>query len=125
MLERDRPDLIVSRACVPDIDGVSLCAIVRNEHVMAGVRFLLVADPGDELPEGAVAGRPDRILVGEFTAAAIVSEVTNLLAGHPAAAGTRREPPLPAAPPDPTHDLPRSAGVMAPPRLAHAIAPRP
>jgi len=122
MLERDRPDLIVSRACVPDIDGVSLCAIVRNDPVMAGVRFLLVARPGDELPEGAVAGRPDRTLVGEFTAAAIVSEVTNLLAGHQAAEVTRREPPAPAASPDATHDLRGSLGVMDLPDIAQAIA---
>ncbi len=80
MLERDRPALIVSRAQVPDIDGWELCAIVRSDPSMAGVLFLLLAGSGDDVPEGALAGGPDRMLVGEFTPETIVSEVASLLA---------------------------------------------
>src|ERR1700752_2396894 len=47
MLERNRPDLIVSRVGVPDIAGYELCSIVRKDPPMTGVLFLLLASPGD------------------------------------------------------------------------------
>jgi|GEM_PF-1578131 len=98
MLERDRPTLIVSRAPVPDIDAWELCAIVRSDPSMAGVLFLLLAASGDDVPERALDGGPDRMLVGDFTPETIVSEVASLLAsasasgaggGERAAAGLR------------------------------------
>lgn len=119
MLERDRPDLIVSRAGVPDIDGWELCSIVRSDPSMAGVLFLLLAGPDDEVPEGPADCGPDRMLVGDFATAAIVSEVVSLLG--PA---ELLEPLAPAAPPA----APEAAGlrgalnVMDLPDLAQAIA---
>src|SRR4029077_16574008 len=65
MLERNRPDLIVSRVGVPDIDGYELCSIVRNDPSMTGVLFLLLASPGDAAPEAMLEGRPgDEAAVG-------------------------------------------------------------
>ncbi len=118
MLERNRPDLIVSRASVPDIDGFELCSIVRKDPLTAGVLFLLLADPGDDVSGGPVAGEPDRTLVGEFSPVAIVSEVTSLL-GREAAPGP---PAAPAAEPETHPGMRGSLGVMDLPDLSQAIA---
>ena len=115
MLERDRPSLIVSRATVPDVDGWELCAIVRSDPSMADVLFLLLAGSGDDVPDTALDGGPDRMLVGEFTPQTIVAEVGSLLASaaapRQAAAGDR-------AP----SGLRGSLAVMDLPDLAQAIA---
>jgi CheY-like chemotaxis protein len=114
-LERERPDLVVSRAQIPDIDGVELCSIIRSDPTMAGVLFLLLAAPEDEVAERSLDGGPDRMLVGDFTVAAIVSEVLSLLGPV--------EPPAPEPAP-----VPEAAGlrgaldVMDLPDLAQAIA---
>ena len=79
MLERNRPDLIVSRAGVPDIDGYELCAIVRKDPLMTGVRFLLLASPGDEATASTLEDKPDQTLAGDLPLTAIVSEVAGLL----------------------------------------------
>lgn len=113
MLERDRPTLIVSRARVPDIDGWELCSIIRSDPSMAGVLFLLLAGSGDDVPEDALDGGPDRMLVGEFAPATIVAEVASLLAeAAPHTAGRERAP----------VGLRGSLAVMDLPDLAQAIA---
>jgi len=111
MLERDRPDLIVSRARMPDIQGWELCEIVRSDPSMAGVLFLLLAAPGD-VPEDAVDGAPERMLVGEFTPATIVAEVESLLGEARAAAPAE----------GPAAGLRGSLAVIDLPDLAQAIA---
>ena len=124
MLERNRPDLIVSRAAVPDIDGYELCSIVRNDPSMAGVLFLLLASPGDEAPEAMLEGKPDQTLAGDLPLSAIVAEVAGLL-------GIRRETAPPptataspaAAPPlEVTPGMNGSLGVMQLPDIAQAVA---
>jgi CheY-like chemotaxis protein len=124
MLERNRPDLIVSRAAVPDIDGYELCSIVRNDPSMAGVLFLLLASPGDEAPEAMLEEKPDQTLAGDLPLSAIVAEVARLL-------GIRREtapPPTPAASPaaapplEVTPGMNGSLGVMQLPDIAQAVA---
>lgn len=113
MLERDRPDLIVSHASIPDIDGYELCSIVRSDPALGGVLFLLLAGAGAELPEGALKAGPDRLLVGEFTHDTIIGEVKSLLS---AAA------PVAAPAPEPSRAVQGSLGVMDLPDLAQAIA---
>lgn len=115
MIERDRPGLIVSRARVPDIDGFELCAIVRSDPSLTGVLFLLLAGPGEEVPEGAFAEGPDRMLVGEFTTDTIVTEVISLLRAAEA-------PPAPPPPPEGGQSLRGSLGVMDLTDLTQAIA---
>ena len=78
-LERNRPDVIVSRAGVPDIDGYELCAIVRNDPSMTGVLFLLLEGPGDHAPEPRHEDKPDQVLAGDLPLATIVSAVAVLL----------------------------------------------
>ncbi len=118
MLERDRPDLIVCRARVPDIDGFELCAIVRSDPALAGVLFLLLAAPGDEVPGGALEGGADRVLVGEFDVETIVAEVGSLLP-RPDAPATG--PPGRALSPAAARDLRGSLGVLDVADIAQAI----
>ena len=101
-LERNRPDLIVSRAGVPDIDGYELCAIVRNDPSMTGVLFLLLEDPGDHAQEPRHEDKPDQVLAGDLPLATIVSAVAALLqqddAAEEAAEAEESMPTAPAAP---------------------------
>jgi CheY-like chemotaxis protein len=118
MLERNRPDLIVSRVGIPDIDGYELCSIVRNDPSMTGVLFLLLASPGDEAPEAMLEEKPDQTLAGDLPMSAIVAEVAGLLgARRPTAA------PKPAAAPlEVTPGMNGSLGVMDLPDIAQAVA---
>src|SRR6266508_2522023 len=83
MLERNRPDLIVSRVRVPDIDGYELCSIVRKDPSMKGVLVLLLASPGDDAAPATLEEKPDQMLAGDLPIAAIVSEAARLLQGTP------------------------------------------
>jgi DNA-binding response OmpR family regulator len=116
MLERNRPDLIVSRVGVPDIDGYELCSIVRDDPSMTGVLFLLLASPGDEAPEAMLEEKPDQTLAGDLPLSAIVAEVTGLLRTRRAAAQQ------PAPPLEVTPGMNGSLGVMDLPDIAQAVA---
>lgn len=116
MLERNRPDLIVSRVGVPDIDGYELCSIVRSDPSMAGVLFLLLASPGDEAPQAMLEEKPDQTLAGDLPVSAIVAEVAGLL-------GTRRATAGPAAaPPEVTPGMNGSLAVVDLRDMAQAVA---
>lgn len=119
MLERTRPDLIVSRVGVPDIDGYELCSIVRKDPSMTGVLFLLLASPGDGPPEGMLEEKPDQTLAGDLPVTTIVSEVASLLKARatPPAEGAS-----PAAPAELTHGLRGSLEVMELPDITQAMA---
>ena len=122
MLERNRPDLIVSRVGVPDIDGYELCSIVRKDPLMTGVLFLLLASPGDEPAATMLEDKPDQTLAGDLPLTAIVSEVANLLARAAQPPVATREPTAPAAQPDGAHGLRGSLAVMELPDITQAIA---
>ena len=122
MLERNRPDLIVSRVGVPDIDGYELCSIVRKDPSMTGVLLLLLASPGDEAPAAMVEEKPDQTLAGDLPLTSIVSEVASLLRARAPAPAIRREPTSPAAPTEVTYGLRGSLGVMDLPDITQAIA---
>ena len=121
MLERNRPDLIVSRVGVPDIDGWELCSIVRKDPLMTGVLFLLLASPGDEAA-ATLEDKPDQTLAGDLPLTAIVSEVGTLLGRGQAAPVPTPEPIAPAAQPDGAHGLRGSLTVMELPDITQAIA---
>ena len=122
MLERNRPDLIVSRVGVPDIDGYELCSIVRKDPLMTGVLFLLLASPGDEAAATMLEDKPDQTLAGDLPLTAVVSEVANLLGLGPQAPVAASEPTAPAGQPDGTHGLRGSLAVMELPDITQAIA---
>lgn len=117
MLERDRPDLIVCRVRIADIDGYELCSIVRSDPAQRGVLFLLLAGEGEEVPGAAFDAGADRFLVGDFTVATIVAEVQSLLPREATAALA-----APAAAAAVAHDLRGSLGVMDLADLTQAIA---
>jgi CheY-like chemotaxis protein len=112
MLERDRPDVVVCRARMPDIDGWELCEIVRGDPALTGVRLVLFAAAADEAPAGAVQAA-DRVLVGEPSADEIVGEVRSLLADVAAS--------RPAEPEDDGRGLRGSLAVMDLAEVAQAI----
>ena len=118
MLERNRPDLIVSRVGVPDIDGYELCSIVRNDPSMAGVLFLLLASPGDEAPDAMLEEKPDQTLAGDLPLSAVVAEVAGLLGARRAPA----QPPAAAVPLEVTPGMNGSLGVMDLPDIVQAVA---
>jgi len=122
MLERNRPDLIVSRLAVPDINGYELCSIVRNDPSMTGVLFLLLASPGDETPAGMLEDKPDQTLAGDLPVSAIVSEVAQLLRRVAPTAVVTREPITPAPQPEVAHGLRGSLAVMELPDITQAMA---
>jgi len=122
MLERNRPDLIVSRVGVPDIDGYELCSIVRKDPLMTGVLFLLLASPGDETAATMPENKPDQTLAGDLPLTAIVSEVANLLGRAAQPAVATGEPAAPGAQPDGAHGLRGSLAVMELPDITQAIA---
>jgi len=122
MLERNRPDLIVSRVGVPDIDGYELCSIVRKDPLMAGVLFLLLASPGDEAAGTMLEDKPDQTLAGDLPLATIVSEVTALLTRRKTPPAAPAEPAAPPATPDGAHGLRGSLTVMELPDITQAIA---
>jgi CheY-like chemotaxis protein len=97
MLERNRPDLIMSRVSVPDIDGYELCSIVRKDPLMT-----------------------DQTLAGDLPLTAIVSEVVTLLKGGAQTPVATSEPP--ATQPDGAHGLRGSLAVMELPDITQAIA---
>src|SRR5262245_5467056 len=122
MLERNRPDLIVSRVGVPDIDGYELCSIVRTDPLMTGVLFLLLASPGDEAAESILEDKPDQTLAGDLPLTTIVSEVSSLLGRGKAGPAPTPEPPAPGPQPDGAHGLRGSLAVMELPDITQAIA---
>jgi CheY-like chemotaxis protein len=56
MVERDRPDIIISPTNVSDIDGYELCSIIRSDPATHNVPFLLLAGP-----DGGDAGAASRV----------------------------------------------------------------
>src|SRR5580765_4784691 len=66
MLERNRPDLIVSRVGVPDIDGYELCSIVRKGPAGSGGRRRLRASPGGEAAATVLQDQQDQTLAGDL-----------------------------------------------------------
>jgi len=121
MLERDRPDLIVSRARIPDIDGYELCGIVRSDPEFTGILFVVLADAEDEVPAGAFEeGGADRILVGAFSPETIVTEVRSLLAAR--TIPESESEPVPVAVAAAPEGLRGSLDVMDLAEVAQAIA---
>jgi CheY-like chemotaxis protein len=112
MQGRDRPDVIVCRASLADMDGDELCAIVRSDPALSGVRVVLLAERADDGSAAADDAGADRVLAGDVGAHTVVAEIASLL---PAADD------LAAAEPAIAHDLRGSLDVMDVADLAQAI----
>lgn len=89
MLERDRPDIIVSLPDIQDMDAYELCSIMRADPMTATIPFLLLTEAAGPVPGAAARARVSRIIAGKFSLSTLVSQVGELLAAGPAA---RRAP---------------------------------
>ncbi|HET7876916.1 MAG TPA: DUF4388 domain-containing protein [Methylomirabilota bacterium] len=81
MLEWERPDLIVSYAKVQDMDGYELFTMVRRDPATKDTPFLLLAGRDRPIALAATEAGVDMTVTGDFTVAAVVARVGELL-GH-------------------------------------------
>src|SRR5262245_4644143 len=78
-LEWNRPDVVVSREDVPELDGYELCSIIRSDPSTKALPFLLLTGPA-----GPPAGAPTRagvdlVLGGRFDPSDVVNRVQRLV----------------------------------------------
>lgn len=95
MLERNRPDVIVTQGRIPDMDGLELFSIVRSDPATQGVRFVLLAGSDRKLAAAATESGVDIICTGHVPVASVVSHVGSLLhADSPVSNPPEASPPI-------------------------------
>jgi CheY-like chemotaxis protein len=80
LLETERPDLVVSRAQVEDMDGYELFTVLRKDPATLDTPFLLLA--GRDRPvalAASEAGASMTVMTGEFALEAVVERVGDIL----------------------------------------------
>lgn len=116
MLERNRHDVVVSRAHIDDMHGHELCAILKADPATRDVRFVLVASAEEVSATETAASGVDLVLPPGMTGSALPPLIIRLMqAAHAPAA----EPAPPAAP-EPT---PASPAATKPPGAVPVTAP--
>lgn len=95
MLERQRPDVIVSLSDIQDMDAYELCTIVRADPATRETPFLLLVGATGPVPGAAARAGVSRILSGRFGVETFVTQVNELVARWP-----RRSPAETGAPAD-------------------------
>ncbi|HWC03133.1 MAG TPA: response regulator [Methylomirabilota bacterium] len=83
-LEWNRPDVVVSREDVPELDGYELCSIIRSDPSTKALPFLLLAAPDGPQAGAAARAGVDLVLGGTFDASDVVNRVQRLASsgGH-------------------------------------------
>src|SRR5262245_19723208 len=83
-LEWNRPDVVVSREDVPELDGYELCSIIRSDPSTKALPFLLLASPAGPQAGAAARAGVDLVLAGAFGVSDVVNRVERLAAsgGH-------------------------------------------
>jgi CheY-like chemotaxis protein len=117
MLERNRHDVVLSRARMDDMDGHELCAILKADPGTRDVRFVLVASPGEVPADVTTAAGVDLVLPPAMTGSAIVPLILRLVQANRAAAEPAAAAP-PAAPEPEAPAVPRIRPELAPPPQA-------
>jgi CheY-like chemotaxis protein len=79
MLEWHRPDLVVSRADIPDLDGFELCSIIRSDPKTKDLPFLLLAGPTGPVAGAAARAGVDMVLGGSFNPTDVLKSVQRLV----------------------------------------------
>jgi CheY-like chemotaxis protein len=116
MLERNRHDVVVSRAHIDDMHGHELCAILKADPATRDVRFVLVASAEEVSATETAASGVDLVLPPGMTGSALPPLIIRLMqAAHAPAA----EPAPPTAP-EPT---PASPAATKPPGAVPVTAP--
>ena len=83
-LEWGRPDVVVSREDVPELDGYELCSIIRSDPSTKALPFLLLTSPAGPRAGAAARAGVDLVLGGTFDSADIVNRAQRLASsgGH-------------------------------------------
>jgi CheY-like chemotaxis protein len=83
-LEWNRPDVVVSREDVPELDGYELCSIIRSDPSTKALPFLLLTSPAGPRAGAAARAGVDLVLCGTFDSADIVNRAQRLASsgGH-------------------------------------------
>jgi len=89
MLEWERPDLVVSRAKVEDMDGYELFTLVRKDPTTMDTPFLLLAGLNRPVALAASEAGVEMTITGEFTIDVVVGRVRELLSQDAAERGRR------------------------------------
>lgn len=78
MLEWNRPDAIISRVRLGDMQGDELCVIVRSDPATKEIPFVLLGEPGVVVAGAASAG-VDLVVPGDVPLPAVVLRIRKLL----------------------------------------------
>jgi CheY-like chemotaxis protein len=116
MLERNRHDVVVSRAHIDDMHGHELCAILKADPSTRDVRFVLVASAEEVSATETAASGVDLVLPPGMTGSALPPLIIRLMQ---AAHAPATEPAPPTAP-EPT---PASPAATKPPGTVPVTAP--
>jgi CheY-like chemotaxis protein len=79
MLERECPDVVVSRAKVCDMDGLELFNLVRRDPTTAETPFLLLAGRDRPTALAAAEAGANMVLTGEVTVDTLLQRVADLV----------------------------------------------
>jgi CheY-like chemotaxis protein len=124
MLERNRHDVVVSRAHIDDMHGHELCAILKADPSTRDVRFVLVASAEEVSATETAASGVDLVLPPGMTGSALPPLIIRLMQAAHAPAVEPAPPPAPEptlAPASPAATKPPGAV----PVTALPSAPRP
>ena len=127
MLERNRHDVVVSRAHIDDMHGHELCAILKADPSTRDVRFVLVASAEEVSAAEMAASGVDLVLPPGMTGSALPPLIIRLMQGAHASAAEAAPPAAPEptrAPTSPAATKPLvAAPVTAPPSPARPTGP--
>lgn len=81
LLEKERPDVIVSDVIMPDKSGYEVCAYVRSQSALAGIPVLLISGiVNDEVTKQATSCCADGVLKKPFQGTSLKDRVLELVA---------------------------------------------
>jgi len=81
LAKQQQPDLVISDVCMPGINGLEFCRLLRNDHELRSVPILLVSalqNDTESVVEGLRAGADDYLEI-PFDAPRLVAKVARLL----------------------------------------------
>lgn len=92
MMERNRPQVIVSHAALEDMSGSELCGIVRADPMTSEIRLILLTDDGFARSEVSALTHIDSTLPESVSPVCLVKRVEEVLLEAALAGGVNGEP---------------------------------